>query len=79
MPKNAKSCRKNQPEERLLHDGRREENCLKTLEKTDLEKDLGVWVDGALTFEDHINHAFNKVNQILGLIRWSFTYIVNVT
>jgi ribonuclease P/MRP protein subunit RPP40 len=45
------------------------------LEKTDVEKDLGVWVDKSLTFKDHVTHAINKANQILGLIRRSFIYI----
>ena len=44
---------------------------LKTVE----EKDLGVWMDGTCKPSNHIAHAVCKANQILGLIRRSFTYI----
>ena len=45
------------------------------LEKTELEKDLGVWMDGTLKFSHHVAHAVSKANQLLGLIRRSFTYL----
>ena len=38
------------------------------LEKTALEKDLGVWMDNKLKFTEHIDKAVAKSNQLLGLI-----------
>jgi len=45
------------------------------LNATVLEKDLGIWSDPSLKFSVHVTHVVNKANQILGLIRRSFTYI----
>ena len=45
------------------------------LQETLEEKDLGVWMDGTCKPSNHIAHAVCKANQILGLIRRSFTYI----
>jgi len=45
------------------------------LEETTLEKDLGVWFNNSLKPVDHIAHAVSKANQILGLIRRTFTYM----
>ena len=39
------------------------------MKKTYSEKNPEVLVDSSLTFKDHINHAVNKANQILELIR----------
>ena len=39
------------------------------------EKDLGVHVDSDLSFEEHITTKVRKANQIMGLIRRSFTYL----
>ena len=38
------------------------------LNETVLEKDLGVWVDPLLNFEEHINKTVKKARQISGLI-----------
>ena len=38
------------------------------LEKTTLEKDLGVHVDPSLTFSAHREQQVNKANRLLGLI-----------
>ena len=46
-----------------------------TLQETMEEKDLGIWMDPTMKFSVHITHAASKANQILGLIRRSFTYI----
>ena len=46
------------------------------LEKTSIEKDLGVNVDNQLKFSNHIEMQVNKGNKILGLIRRSFTYLL---
>lgn len=45
------------------------------LEETSLEKDLGIWFNNNLKPGDHIAHAVGKANQILGLIRRTFTYM----
>lgn len=44
-----------------------------TLETTECEKDLGVWVDQDLKFTEHITQQVAKANKILGLIRRSFS------
>ena len=44
------------------------------LEKTSIEKDLGVNVDNQLKFSNH-EMQVNKGNKILDLIRRSFTYL----
>jgi len=45
------------------------------LQAVEVEKDLSVWMDDKLKFSDHVEHAVSKANQILGLIRRSFTYL----
>jgi len=45
------------------------------LQESCVEKDLGIWIDRALKFSEHVAHAASKANQILGLIRRSFTCI----
>ena len=45
------------------------------LEKTLIEKDLGVSVDNQLKFSNHIERQVNKGNKLLGLIRRTFTYL----
>ena len=39
------------------------------------EKDLGVKVDAALNFEDHMLEKIKKANSIMGLIRRTFSYL----
>ena len=39
------------------------------------EKDLGVFVDSELSFDEHIATKVKKANQIVGLIRRSFDYL----
>jgi Reverse transcriptase (RNA-dependent DNA polymerase)/Endonuclease-reverse transcriptase len=48
------------------------------LEETSQEKDLGIWITNTLKPSTHIAHAVNKANQLLGLIRRSFTYLDGV-
>ena len=38
------------------------------LKETTSEKDLGLYVDPLLNFEDHINNTVNKARKISGLI-----------
>ena len=45
-----------------------------TLEKTVKEKDLGVYIDPLLTFEEHINETIKKSNNMSHLISRSITY-----
>ena len=45
------------------------------LAETKEEKDLGVWVDDTCKPTSHVMHAANKANQLLGLIRRTFTYL----
>jgi len=45
------------------------------LAKTELEKDLGVFVSKDLKWDDHINYMINKANRVLGLIKNSFSHL----
>ena len=45
----------------------------KILEETDVEKDLGVLIDKNLKFHEHTAAATKKANQILGIIKRSYT------
>ena len=45
------------------------------LQRTQCEKDLGVFVDDELSFDYHINQAIAKSNRILGLIRRTYTHL----
>ena len=48
---------------------------LVTLESSECEKDLGVYIDNELKFRSHIDRMSKKANGVLGLIRRSFEYI----
>lgn len=52
-----------------------EHDVLTTLEKTELEKDLGINIDPSLKFSQHIEKQVNKANRILGLIRRSYQHL----
>ena len=45
------------------------------LQETVEEKDLGVWTDDTGGASSHVAHIVQKANQILGLIRRTFTYM----
>ena len=47
----------------------------KELEHVFIEKDLGVHFDSELIFEEHIAEKVKKANQIVGLIRRSFSHL----
>ena len=49
------------------------------LQTTELEKDLGVYVDPKLTFSTHCEKKVNMANKLLGLIRRSYVYLDNET
>ena len=40
-----------------------------------IEKDLGIFVDNKLSFDQHIQSIVKKANSLVGLIRRSFTYL----
>ena len=46
-----------------------------TLDHSEEEKDLGVWVDSGIKFANHIEKPVTKANQVLGMIRRTLTYI----
>ena len=36
------------------------------------EKDLGIWFQNTLKFEEHINYVVNRANRLVGLIKRTF-------
>ena len=44
------------------------------LDKSDAEKDLGVYVDNNLSFDHHVNTTVNKANKLAGMISHYITY-----
>jgi hypothetical protein len=46
-----------------------------TLQETVVEKDLGIWMTNDLKPHNHVAHAVSRANQILGLIKRTFTYL----
>ncbi len=45
------------------------------LESKTCEKDLGVWIDDNLSFDEHISQAVKRANAKLAMIRRTFTYM----
>ena len=45
---------------------------LETLQKDTTEKDLGIWFQSNLKFDDHIINVVNRSNKLLGLIKRTF-------
>ena len=43
-----------------------------TLKETEVEKDLGVYIDNELSFKNHVAQITAKANRIVGIIRRSF-------
>ena len=71
---------------KVLHMGKsNEQHCYKmrkhvssdrvTLEKSEIERDLGVQVDNVLRFSQHIETRINKANRLFGLIRRSYKHL----
>lgn len=52
-----------------------DKDMLKELKTTEHEKDVGVIFSPNLKFDEHINTIINKANQLIGLIKRSFTHI----
>lgn len=44
-----------------------------------VEKDIGVFIDEKLIFDDHIHTKVNKANSIMGIIRRTYEYVDNTT
>jgi len=57
---------------RQTRDGKSESIAL---QESAEEKDLGVWITDNLKSSVHVAHAVSKANQILGLIRRTFSYL----
>ena len=53
----------------------KQEKIEKEIETCDQEKDLGVIFDEKLDFNKHIESAIGKANQMLGVIKRTFSYI----
>ena len=45
------------------------------LTTTEVEKDLGVNIKSNLKVEDHVNEITKKANQMLGIIKHTFTHL----
>ncbi len=45
-----------------------------SLEQTDSERDLGVWVQSNLTWNEQVHYQSEKANKLLGYIRRSTLY-----
>jgi len=54
----------------MQHDG-----LARALDKSKIERDLGIMVDDGLTFSEHIHRTANKANRIMAVIRRTFTQL----
>jgi hypothetical protein len=45
------------------------------LQESEVEKDLGVFVDNGLNFKEHVAKCTTKANQVVGVIRRSFDFL----
>ena len=52
-----------------------QDNQIRSLERKESYKDLGVIIDEKLTFRDHIHDKINKAYAILGIIHRNFKYL----
>jgi hypothetical protein len=50
-----------------------------TLKHSKVERDIGVYVDEKLTFDEHIHNKVNKANSTMGIIRRTFEYLDETT
>ena len=48
-------------------------NTRKTLEKSDCERDLGIYIASDLRWRTHIERAASKANKVLGMLKKTFT------
>lgn len=49
------------------------------LTESQVEKDLGIYIDSKLCFKEHVSQSTTKANRIVGVIRRSFDYLTNET
>ncbi|KAK3795982.1 hypothetical protein RRG08_042974 [Elysia crispata] len=47
------------------------------LEEHVVEKDLGVYVDNALSFKEHVIRSTAKANKVVGIIRRTFDFLTD--
>jgi hypothetical protein len=67
---------KNNPQHQyFIKDG----DTKRILESSTAEKDLGVWVDDGLTFENHVNEVVKKGNRLCGLLKRTITNKEKIT
>ena len=52
-----------------IYDMRDNDGVYQQLEETEVEKDLGLYVDNKLSFHHHVNTAVNKATRVLGVIK----------
>ena len=45
---------------------------MQALPKSTKEKDLGIWFQNNLRFDEHINYIENRANRLVGLIKGTF-------
>jgi hypothetical protein len=69
---------------KVLHTGKNNPKCdyemivndvIEKLNECEEEKDLGVTFDAHLSFDPHINRVVNKANQMIGIIRRTFSFL----
>ena len=53
----------------------KKDNIVHNLEQVDSMKDLGVIIDSALSFDDHIQKVVSRANRLAGLVRRSFVFL----
>ena len=46
-----------------------------SLKKSEVEKDIGVFIDEKLSFGTHVENKVNKANSMMGIIRRTFEYL----
>ena len=51
------------------------DNDLKPINQVKEEKDLGVTFDSSMTYDAHISRIVNKANQMLGIVKRTFSYL----
>lgn len=69
---------------KVLHTGKNNPKCdyemivndvIEKLNECEEEKDLGVTFDAQLSFDPHIHRVVNKANQMIGIIRRTFSFL----
>ena len=58
-----------------MKETRNGENHNITLQESEVERDLGIYIDNSLNFKRHVGHTTTKANQIVGIIRRTFDFL----